>query len=419
MTSKGEGSPVCARCGACLPACPVYRNTLLERLGPRGKHALVHDHKVDFSLESVRETVSACLQCGACEATCSAGIAVNREILNARAQHSEFAPSWPALWKLFGSDAGWSALSGLLSSLPASSGILYRLASMAVSGSSTGKKIFPVPASVPLLSRRGLEKFYQRPEAPVSHGRTFPLSGKRVALFSGCVQNFIYPEIIEAMAWWFPGTEFVVPAAQCCCGLPALSAGAVDPARRLIERNLRVFQETGCDIILTGCASCRYMIDRWPETVGPDFKEMAEQAAAVTAEFTELLYNEDFLPAPELSVNSGVAFHAPCHSRFSSCGTGAAEAFLQRMLGNDFVQIEQGCCGHGGSFSMKHAEISHGIFRERVHALKESGASTVVTTCSGCLLQWRSMAAQHGLEGIKVLHAAEIMQAGPCRYALN
>lgn len=412
-----NGNPrkaMCARCGACLPVCPVYRNTLLERFAPRGKHALVHDRKVDFSLESVKETVSACLQCGACESTCSAGIAVNREILSARAENAEFAPSWPALWKFFSSDAAWSSLAGLLSALPAASGILYRLASMAVSGSGSRRETLPWPASVPLLSHEGLHRFFHSlPTAPAANDCNFPLAGKRVALFSGCVQNFIYPEIPAAMAAWFPGTEFVVPAHQCCCGLPALSAGAVEASRRLVERNLRVFQETECDVILTGCASCRYMIDKWPEIAGPDAREMAEQTAARTMEFTELLNDTD-CALPESSATGITAFHAPCHSRFTPRGTEAAEAFLHRILGNNFVEIEQGCCGHGGSFSMKHGEISSRIFQERVDALKDSGASAIVTTCSGCLLQWRGMAAKHGLEDIQILHAAEIMQHGLC-----
>jgi glycolate oxidase iron-sulfur subunit len=228
-----------------------------------------------------------------------------------------------------------------------------------------------------------------------------------VGLFAGCVQNFIYPDIPAAMASWFPHTEFIVPAGQCCCGLPALSAGAVEPAQRLIERNLKIFEELECDVILTGCASCSYMIRKWPEIVQPRSRTMAERAAACVREFTELAQNVD-CSRPEPSVSGRVAFHAPCHSRFSSKGTAAAEIFLSKVLGDNFVEIDQGCCGHGGSFSINHAEISRSIFRERLDALGESGASTIVTTCSGCLLQWRSLASKLGPDALKVLHASEI-----------
>ncbi len=431
---------VCARCGACLPNCPVYRNTLLERLGPRGKHEILHGGRADFSWPSVRETVSACLQCGACEASCSAGIAVNREILQARAGNREFSPSWPMLWRLFSSNLAWASAYGFLSSLPAAAGILYRLA--ALSASLRGKDIVCAvePAATPLLSSKGIRDFHEK-NARTAHGISMSASasvhacqsdldglslpvqdgrgrdaagdsghrGPSIAMFVGCVQNFIYPEVPVSMAAWFPHARFVIPPGQCCCGLPALSAGAVESARRLIMRNLKAFADSDADVILTGCASCTYMIRKWPEIMEHD-KNAARQARGVAervVEFTEYWHQQDFRGLDTVPA-TGVTFHAPCHSRFSAEGTVAAEAFLNHVLGRGFVPMGQGCCGLGGSFSMRHPQISLNIFRERIAALERCGAETVVTNCSGCLLQWRAMCSMEVSDAPAILHVAEL-----------
>ncbi len=397
----------CAKCGACLPVCPVYRQTLLERLSPRGKHALLKDGAADYSWASVRETVSACLQCGACGAQCSAGIEVNREILYARTHNREFAPSFPALWKLFGSDLAWSGASALVRTLPASSGIIFRLAALSSNTADDGSHL-PPPAASPLTSRRGMARFHHA--ADCARKKRGKFSGMRIALFTGCVQNLVYPEIPEAMTRWFPGAEFVIPEHQCCCGLPALSAGAIKPASNLIIRNIKAFEKARADMILTGCASCSYMIRKWHELLDrQDDKQKAMNFAERLKEFTQAA-DPAIMEGHLKKIQGTITFHAPCHSRFSPEGAETSENFIKRIAKDTFAQMEQGCCGHGGSFSIKFPSISQGVFQERLAALKKTRASTVVTTCSGCLMQWKTgLSGRNGANEIKVIHAAELL----------
>ncbi len=399
----------CAKCGACLPVCPVYRQTLLERLSPRGKHALLKDGAADYSWASVRETVSACLQCGACGARCSAGIEVNREILDARAQNREFAPSFPALWKLFGSDLAWSGASALLRALPASSGIILRLAALSSSTADGGSHL-PPPAASPLTSRRGMARF--RSAADCARKKSGKFTGMKIAIFTGCVQNLVYPEIPEAMARWFPGADFIIPEHQCCCGLPALSAGAVKPASNLINRNIKAFEKARADMILTGCASCSYMIQKWHELLDrQDDKQKALNFAERLKEFTQAA-DPAIMDGHFNKIHGTVTFHAPCHSRFSTGGAEAPENFIKLITKETFAKMEQGCCGHGGSFSIKFPSISQGIFTERLAALKKTRASTVVTTCSGCLMQWKTrLSGADCPTEIKVIHASELLSS--------
>jgi len=66
----------CIHCGMCLPTCPTYDETKLERNSPRGRIALMRQI-ADGQLAVTRafgEELYFCLGCLACETACPAGV---------------------------------------------------------------------------------------------------------------------------------------------------------------------------------------------------------------------------------------------------------------------------------------------------------------------------------------------------------
>ena len=66
----------CMHCGLCLPTCPTYDETKLERNSPRGRISLmraVADGDLDVSA-TFAEEMSYCLGCLACQTACPAGV---------------------------------------------------------------------------------------------------------------------------------------------------------------------------------------------------------------------------------------------------------------------------------------------------------------------------------------------------------
>ena len=66
----------CIHCGMCLPTCPTYDATKIERNSPRGRIALMRAI-ADRRLEPSRifgEEMYFCLGCLACETACPAGV---------------------------------------------------------------------------------------------------------------------------------------------------------------------------------------------------------------------------------------------------------------------------------------------------------------------------------------------------------
>ena len=86
----------CMHCGLCLPTCPTYDKTKLERNSPRGRIALMRaiaDGELDATRE-FGEEMYYCLGCLACTTACPAG----------RIQWTPRNPFWNAasgLWIAF------------------------------------------------------------------------------------------------------------------------------------------------------------------------------------------------------------------------------------------------------------------------------------------------------------------------------
>src|SRR4051812_15037820 len=66
----------CIHCGMCLPTCPTYDETKLERNSPRGRIALMRNIAEQKSevTKAFGEELYFCLGCLACETACPAGV---------------------------------------------------------------------------------------------------------------------------------------------------------------------------------------------------------------------------------------------------------------------------------------------------------------------------------------------------------
>src|SRR3954468_465207 len=78
----------CMHCGMCLPTCPTYDATKLERNSPRGRIALMRaiaDDRLEATEEFGREMYF-CLGCLACMTACPAGVNYAELFEHARAE---------------------------------------------------------------------------------------------------------------------------------------------------------------------------------------------------------------------------------------------------------------------------------------------------------------------------------------------
>jgi glycolate oxidase iron-sulfur subunit len=232
-----------------------------------------------------------------------------------------------------------------------------------------------------------------------------PNATMRVALFVGCLTNYVYPEIVDATVALLrkAGVETVVPPAQLCCGTPALAFGDVDAARELARRNRESLESAKCDYIITVCASCGRTLRReYPELLGGGGGAFAVPVLDV-CEFVLKYTDLEFEPQKHK-----VTYHDPCHLRWGQGIQEEPRNLLRRSCQFEEIEDEMYCCGQAGTFHVFFPEVSQMIGRRKIESISHAAAGEVATGCPGCILQLNDLIAEAGLDR-KALHTVEVL----------
>jgi len=404
----------CVRCGACANVCPVYRMVGGHQLGYIyiGAIGLITTYFF-HGREHARNLVQNCTNCGACKAVCAAGIDLPSLIkdVHARIQDEEGHPLQ-------------SLLLGKVLKNRKLFHTLLRTAKLA-QGPMTEKgtsylRHLPMIFSAEHNFRR-LPAIAEKPfrDRFDTLNKTVDSPRYTIALFSGCVQDFVYPEQLEAAMRGFQqaGVNVTFPMAQSCCGLPAVSMGETAAARDVALQNLDAFAGEGVDYIVTLCASCASHLKHGvPKLVKNYAPEKAAAFGDKVLSYSQFMADVvGFGPGLGLGLESGqsggrkVAFHSPCHL-CRGLGEKTAPKKLIDASGNTYVPTveEETCCGFGGSFSANFPAVSNEILTQKLEDVENSGAELLVTECPGCVLQLRGGALKQGRK-IDVAHLAELL----------
>jgi len=239
----------------------------------------------------------------------------------------------------------------------------------------------------------------------------------RVSLFSTCLVDQLFPEVGLAMTDVLErvGCEVEFREDQTCCGQPAFNSGFVPEARAVARHFLRVFE--GADYIVAPSGSCSSMIrHHFPDLFD---RESAEEQAlhAVTSrvfEFSEFLLK--VLGVEDVGAQfPGVAtYHDSCHALRELGLKEEPRRLLRKVKGLELREMEprEECCGFGGTFSVKFAGVSANMAEDKIESILRTGAGTVVSIDSSCLMQIRGALSRRGLP-IRTMHLAEVLaQAG-------
>jgi L-lactate dehydrogenase complex protein LldE len=105
-----------------------------------------------------------------------------------------------------------------------------------------------------------------------------------------------------------------------------------------------------------------------------------------------------------------VTYHASCHGlRNLELGDGPM-SLLRAVKGIDLVQIgnmEQ-CCGFGGTFAVKNADVSSAMLAEKTTAVLNTGAEACTACDNSCLMHIQG-ALHRQRTGVRTVHLAEIL----------
>ncbi|WP_257158688.1 (Fe-S)-binding protein [Corynebacterium cystitidis] len=239
----------------------------------------------------------------------------------------------------------------------------------------------------------------------------------KVALFSTCLGDALFPDAHKATAVILArlGYEVVFPEAQTCCGQMHINTGYQEQAVPMIETYVDAFSDPSIDYVVGASGSCvgavREQHVRLADRFGTrSLVDAATTTAQKTYDLTEFLV--DVAQTTDLGAffPHRVTYHASCHSlRFLKVDQ-RPYGLLHAVEGLELVDLEnyEECCGFGGTFSIKNAEVSAAMVSDKVRHIKDTGAEYVTAGDSSCLMNIAgTMSRQHN--GIRAIHMAEIL----------
>jgi L-lactate dehydrogenase complex protein LldE len=235
----------------------------------------------------------------------------------------------------------------------------------------------------------------------------------RVSLFVTCIIDELFPKVGIAMADVLEraGCSVEFPEDQTCCGQPAFNSGYREEARTVARHFLKVFG--GAEYVVVPSGSCTGMVSHHFAELFEDFPSDLAAARALEPkvyEFSRFL--TDVLKVEDLGAHFDgiVTYHDSCHALRELQIKDGPRRLLKNVRGLELreMDIAQECCGFGGTFSVKFPELSCKMAQTKVEAIQKTGASTVVSIDSSCLMQLRGALSRAG-SPIGIKHLAEIL----------
>jgi glycolate oxidase iron-sulfur subunit len=391
----------CIHCGLCLNQCPTYRVTHLEAESPRGRIYLVEAAsagRLDIT-GSVAGHLYLCLACRACETACPSGVQYGRI---AEAAREVLGPPGPPMTRAITRFA--------LRQLMPYPGRLRLAAGLIRFAQRSGLAALAARILPPGLRRRAAllppasPRFY-RPEAEV-----LPAIGERrarVAFLSGCAMSLFFAEINEATVRVLRrnGCEVVIPRKQACCGALDSHNGETATARQMARREIDAFPDD-VDAILTNAAGCGAAMKEYGHLLKDERAARFSSRVRDTAEFLAQLGLRTAPTATTLTVT----YQDPCHLAHGQKIRAEPRQLLAAIPGVTIREMDASdrCCGSAGIYNVLQPEMAETLLREKMEAIRATGASVVVAPNPGCMLQLRHGAKRFGVP-VRVMHLMDLL----------
>jgi glycolate oxidase iron-sulfur subunit len=384
----------CMHCGLCLPTCPTYDATKLERNSPRGRIALMRSI-ADGRLQATRtfaEEMYFCLGCLACMTACPAGVNYAELFENARAEAEASgalrAPKrnfirWLTVGWLF-MDLSRLRFVGVFIRLYQQLGLQNLLRASGI------LKMFPrrlqeLEAMTPAIQ----PKFSAALIPPV-----MPAAGQRkyrVALLTGCAQDLMFSDVNRDTAEVLArnGCEVVTPPRQSCCGSLHAHNGELELARQLARQSIDQFPPDQFDAIISNAAGCGSHLKHYAALLAddPGYAKRAHLWDAKLKDIHEWLAQIGLTPPRPGAPAQNVTYHEACHLCHGQKITAQPRQILRAIPNLTLTELPEStwCCGSAGIYNVIQPEMAGQLLDRKLKHVVATKAAIVATGNPGCL----------------------------------
>lgn len=386
----------CVQCGYCLPACPTFLTMGKETHSPRGRINLVKmaaEGRIQ-DLSTLEEALDLCLGCRACETVCPSGVEYGAILESARtalARRKKYTlpkkamrnflfkkvfPSRKAM-NLIG-NAVWLYEKSGAQKLARKSGLLKKMPAH------LGEFETALPLSVSPAERSRMPRFT-------------PAKGEKkytVAFFVGCVMDAMFRKINQLSIQLLAevGCDVIVVENQTCCGALHAHAGELEDSKDLAKRNIAAFEQHEVDFIVNNAGGCGAMLVEYDHLLKdePEWAERAKRFTEKTRDISQVLVLCGGVKGKEGPAER-VTYQRSCHMSNVQKVTREPVQLIQSLPGVELVEMKEAtmCCGSAGIYNLVQYESSMEILDRKMEHVKDTQATTIITTNPGCLLQMK------------------------------
>jgi L-lactate dehydrogenase complex protein LldE len=244
-----------------------------------------------------------------------------------------------------------------------------------------------------------------------------------IDLFITCYNDTLFPETGKAVVKVLErlGHNVAFSPEQSCCGQMHYNTGYQGQAFPMMKHFLEVFEEA--EVVCIPSSSCVAMIrDHYPKMAAHcDDPAIAGKVASLLPrvfEFSELLVDKLKVVDVGAFYPHSVTLHPSCHSLRSLHVGDKPDRLLRAVRGLTLRDLpnRDTCCGFGGTFAIKNAEVSAAILSEKIQGVLSTQAEVCTALDNSCLMHIGG-ALSRQRAGVKCLHVAEILAAGEDRVA--
>jgi len=245
----------------------------------------------------------------------------------------------------------------------------------------------------------------------------------RISLFITCYNDTLFPGTGQAVVRVLErlGHTVKFPRGQTCCGQMHYNTGYQTEALPLLQRFVEQFEHAEA-VIIPSSSCVAMMLDHYPKMArqigDASLEAKVERLLPRIFEFSEFLTRGLGLEDVGAYYPHRVTYHASCHGlRNLGLGDGPLR-LLNKVRGIELVELPglELCCGFGGTFAVKNADVSIAMLGEKTDAILTTKAE-VCTACDNSCLMHIQGALHRQQTGVKTVHLAEIL-AGEVEVAL-
>jgi L-lactate dehydrogenase complex protein LldE len=237
----------------------------------------------------------------------------------------------------------------------------------------------------------------------------------RISLFITCYNDTLFPETGRAVVSVLErlGHHVEFPREQTCCGQMHFNTGYRREAYPLARRFVSLFRDA--EAVCIPSSSCVAMIREYYPALARENNDAQMQMELEILlprvfEFAELLTDRLQVEDVGACYPHRVTYHASCHGLRNLHLGDKPMRLLSHVREIQLVPLEklETCCGFGGTFAIKNAEVSTAMLTDKTCAVLNTQAEVCTACDNSCLMHIQGMLHRQ-YAGVRTAHIAEIL----------